>query len=183
MGVVLSLSACSTLPHAVTPTKDAPIKHGRMAVQVVGDSSRSFSADFELTGSADQGRLILSSMLGTRLAEATWLPTRVTLDTGSARHTFLNLDQMAQAVFGEPIPLIALFDWLEGRPWPQAPSVPLAKAAPGFEQIGWVVDLQHADEGRIVARRPAAPESDVVPDSTSLPPQPEIRLRIRLDRP
>jgi outer membrane lipoprotein LolB len=165
------LGACSTPTRtAITSTKT---QSGRIAVQVVNDASRSFNADFELTGSARSGQLLLSGILGTRLAEATWGPAQVILNTGSEQHIFQTLDQMAQEVFGESIPLAALFDWLEGHPWPQAPSRPLADKTPGFQQIGWVIDLQRFDEGRLLAQR-ASP-----PDST----QPELRLRIRLDRP
>ncbi|MEX8500023.1 lipoprotein insertase outer membrane protein LolB [Leptothrix ochracea] len=167
-------SGCATPPPSITK-----ITSGRMAMQVVNDASRSFNADFELQGSADRGQLLLSGMLGTRLAQATWTPTRVTLSTGSEQHTFQSLDHMALAVFGESIPLTALFDWIEGRPWPQAASEALPDKTPGFQQMGWTIDLQRLNEGRILAQRAAATAANTDAGLA----HPELRLRIRLDRP
>jgi outer membrane lipoprotein LolB len=63
-------------------------------------------------------------------------------------------------VLGETLPLAALFDWLRGRPWPGAPSRPVA-APPGFEQLGWRVDLARFAEGQVDARRDRAPAVNV----------------------
>lgn len=150
---------------------------GRLAVLVVNDAGRSFNADFELKGTAQTGQLLLSGMLGTRLAEAQWNPSTVRVNTGSEQHTFRDLDQMALEVLGEPIPLAALFDWLQGRPWPQAPSHPLPLGAQGFSQIGWTVDLQRFDQGRVIAQRAA------IQSASAAAAQPELMIRVRLDRP
>ena len=52
----------------------------------------------------------------------------------------------------------ALPDWLRGRPWPGAaePARPL-QPGPGFEQLGWTIDLARFDAGQLagLARRPA----------------------------
>jgi len=51
-----------------------------------------------------------------------------------------------------------LFDWLHGRPWSGAASVPTTPPAErGFAQLGWVVSLARFDEGWIAARREQAP--------------------------
>ena len=66
----------------------------------------------------------------------------------------------------------AFFDWLHGRPWPGAPSQPLASpsgAAPAasFTQLGWMVDTAQLAEGTVVAVRRE--------------PLPVVTVRIKLD--
>jgi outer membrane lipoprotein LolB len=58
---------------------------------------------------------------------------------------------------GEQVPLTALFSWLRGRAWPGAVSVARADGAPGFEQLGWQIDLERWADGAVQAERMAPP--------------------------
>ena len=149
----LLLAACASMP----PPQDQ--LSGRLSVKVDAfgqQPSRSLSASFDLRGDARRGELSLTTPLGTTLARAQWQPGDVRLSTsrGESRHG--DLTALAEATFGERIPLGALFDWLRGRPWDQAASHALGTQR-GFEQLGWIVDLARYDEGWVVASRAAAP--------------------------
>ena len=62
------------------------------------------------------------------------------------------------------------FDWLEGRPWPDGASRPLAETdGPGFRQLGWKVSTGRLADGLLVAERRL--------------PEPALTVRIRLDTP
>jgi outer membrane lipoprotein LolB len=148
------LAACAT-PRAPGPGHET--LGGRLSVQVAahaGQAPRSMSANFELRGNAERGELDLSSPLGQTVAKARWAPSRAQLLTGDGERSFPDLQSLAQEALGEPLPLGALVEWLHGRPWSGAPSV---QSASGFEQLGWLVNLERAAEGWIVATRSAAP--------------------------
>lgn len=142
---------------------------GRLALRVdatQGTAARALSAAFELQGDARAGRFNLVSPLGTRLAQARWAPGHVILATPSGEQDFADLDALTREVLGEPIPIAAMFDWLRGQPWPGAASSTLT-TPPGFEQLGWTVDLARFDDALINARRERAPA---------------VTVRIKLDR-
>jgi outer membrane lipoprotein LolB len=148
------LAACAT-PRAPGPADESLA--GRLSVQVAphgGQGPRSMSATFELRGNAERGELDLSSPLGQTVAKARWAPSRAELLTSDGQRSFPDLQSLAQEALGEPLPLAALVEWLHGRPWRGAPSV---RSASGFEQLGWLVDLERAAQGWIVATRSAAP--------------------------
>jgi len=152
------LAACSHLPAVDAPPvyqAQASSAHytGRLAVRVENDPPRSFSANFLLEGNGREGQLTLSTALGTQLALARWLPGRVWLVNGDGTREFQALDDLARATLGEEIPLEAFFDWLGGRPWPQAPSSALNNQASGFSQLGWDVRLDRYKDGLLVAQR------------------------------
>jgi len=66
------------------------------------------------------------------------------------------------------VPLLALFDWMEGRPSSISPGPVVALAdSSGFRQSGWDVDNRRASDGRISARRHR--------------PEPPVTLRLVLD--
>jgi outer membrane lipoprotein LolB len=158
-----TLVGCASTP----PTPEADLITGRMSLQLDGDGTqpvRSVGADFELRGDARQGALALSSPLGTTLAQASWRPGTAELVTGRGVERFADLDELAQRMLGESLPLAALFDWLRARPWPAVPSAPTDT---GFEQLGWRVDLARHGEGIVVVHRPQPPA---------------VTLRILLDR-
>jgi outer membrane lipoprotein LolB len=141
---------------------------GRLALRVdasPGQPSRSFAADFDLRGDAERGKLRLTGALGATLAEVRWQPGRAELSDAQGTRTFDTLDAMAQALFGEPLPLGALTDWLRGRPWSGAASTPAGR---GFEQLGWRVGLESFAEGIVSATRERAPA---------------VNLRARVERP
>jgi outer membrane lipoprotein LolB len=164
---VLFFTACATVMPAPRNAEDAVIS-GRLSLRVeaIGsEPARSFSAAFDLRGDARSGTLGLSTPLGNLLAEARWSAAEVTLTTPQGTRAFADLDGLTREVLGESVPVEAWFDWLRGRPWPAAPSVP--RAGDGFEQLGWSVDVARLPEGRVSALREQ--------------PRPQVTVRIQLD--
>ena len=145
---------------------------GRISIRVEaagGEPERSLASSFELRGDAQRGSFSLSTPIGTTLAQARWSPQDVVLVTPEGQRPFPDLPALMRDMFGQPLPVAALFDWLRGRPWPGAESL---EARPpdeaGFAQLGWQVTLARFDEGFIEARR-------IEP--------PVVTVRARLDRP
>ncbi|MEO5732388.1 MAG: outer membrane lipoprotein LolB [Rubrivivax sp.] len=164
--VAMSLLAACATPQPVSG--GSQWISGRMAVRVAASPQRiaqSFNAAFDLQGDGRQGELRLSSPLGTRLATARWAPGLAALQTSDGEQRFADLDQLSMAALGEALPLAALSDWLEGRPWAGAPSAPTAG---GFEQMGWTVQTEERAIGAISFVRAAAPA---------------VQVRVRLDSP
>jgi outer membrane lipoprotein LolB len=149
---------CATAP----PSAPGPeLLTGRLSLQVEAHLDRpaqSLSAAFDLRGNAERGELRLSTPLGTTLAAASWTPDEARLLTPQGETRFADLDGLSRAVFGEALPLRALPDWLQGRPWPGAgdPARP-TQPGPGFEQLGWAIDLARFDIGQVLAWRPGPP--------------------------
>lgn len=162
----IGILGCSGVPTAVEHPADWTA--GRLALNIeatLEEPARGFSAAFELRGTGSAGELRLATPLGMVLATARWLPGEAWLRTPDGERRFGSLDELAQAALGERVPVAALPDWLAGRPWPGAPS---RMAEPGFEQLGWRVDLRRHAEGRLTAHREAPPP---------------VTMRIRLERP
>ena len=163
------LAGCAVAPREPT---GADALSGRLIVKVdatARESAKSLSAAFELQGNADSGRLDLVSPLGSVLARARWSPEQVVLVTPRGETRFADLDALTREVLGEPLPIVALFDWLRGRPWAGAESATTSPPAEaGFEQLGWTVSLARFDEAWIAARREQAPA---------------VSLRAKIDRP
>lgn len=112
---------------------------GRLALQVEDQASQSFSALFELRGSAQNGGLVLISPLGSRLAQLDWKDGHAELATGAQEvRTSDSLENLLQDVTGTRIPIATLFSWLQGT----------QTTAPG-----WEADLSGLAEGRLIARR------------------------------
>jgi outer membrane lipoprotein LolB len=164
------LAGCAT-PRPPTAGPDDALA-GRLSVKVDAtptSQARNVTASFDLQGNPRQGRLDLSTPLGTVLAQARWAPGKVALVTSQGETQFSSLDELTREVLGESLPVAALFDWLRGRPWPGAPSTPSASPAePGFGQLGWTVSLERFGEGWIAATRHQAPA---------------VTVRAKLDRP
>ncbi len=117
------------------------------------EPARSVSAGFELGGDARDGRLDLSTALGTMLARARWSPGSVVLTTPRGETAYPDLAALTRELVGEELPVAALFDWLRGRPWPAAPSVALdGGQGRGFAQLGWNVGLARYAEGVVSPR-------------------------------
>jgi len=160
---LLLLAGCASLAPPA-----APVITGRLSVQVAehaGQPARGLNAAFDLRGTDEAGELRLSSVLGPQVAAARWSAGKASLSTAEGERRFSDLDALAREALGESLPLRALPDWLQGRPWPGAPSVALAD---GFEQLGWTLSLARWAEGFLTATRSAAPT---------------VTLRARLDRP
>ncbi len=130
---------------------------GRLSVRVADQPERGISAGFELQGSARQGQLLLSGPLGTTLARAVWSPGQAVLASAGSETRFADLDSLSAAALGEAVPMAALFDWLRGRPWAGATSQARGDGVPGFEQLGWQIDLARWSDGWVEARRAAPP--------------------------
>ena len=146
------LGACAMLP-----PRTAPDLAGRLALRVAasdGAGARNVSTGFELRGDAQAGELTLTTPIGSTTAQARWRPGAAELITAEGTRRFADLDALAQELLGEALPLMALIDWLRGRPWPGAPSL---ASAGGFEQLGWRIDLSHFAEGWVAAARERAP--------------------------
>jgi len=175
LAVLTLLAGCASVPPAVpappTPTPAQPTAEpitGRLALQVEAHAdqpARHYGSAFELHGDAQAGALMLSSPLGTTLAQAQWQPGEVRLATTEGERRHADLDTMVRELFGEALPLAALFDWLRGRPWSGAPS---EATVTGFDQLGWRVDTARHTEGWVLLRR-AQP--------------PAVSVRVRLDGP
>lgn len=149
------LGACATVDKGPGPV-GASIS-GRMAVQVDASPespARSFGASFDLLGTPATGQLNLSSPLGTVLAQARWSPQTATLTTSEGQRDFATLETLTAEMLGESLPLAALFDWLRGRPWDEAPS---EAHESGFRQLGWSVHTDRLQDGWVVAQRQRAP--------------------------
>lgn len=151
---VVWLAGCASL----APPVGGDRLGGRLSVRVEGDAQRSFSSAFELSGSPERGRLVLTSPLGMQVGRAEWSPGRAELDDGRERRVYADLQDLAEQALGERVPIAALFDWLHGRPAPGAPSV---TRPDGFEQLGWSVDVSRRGEGWIEARRLGGPAVSV----------------------
>ena len=137
--------------------------------------ARSVSGQFELSGTASNGQLVLTSPLGTTVARARWSepagalgePTNIELEADGGTSRYATLGEMMQRAIGDQLPLAAMFDWLDGHPWPAAPAQASADGR-AFDQLGWHVDLsQFADARLIDARRPQ--------------PAPVLHVRVKLD--
>ena len=148
---MLALAGCAT-PRP-QPTDTTTFWSGRLALQLRSTPPQSWSASFELQGSAEQGQMPVLSPLGPTFARLNWTPHAAWLEQGQDKTESSNLQSLSQRLTGTDLPIAALFEWLEGK----AADVP-----------GWQVDFSAHPEGRLTARR-----------ST---PAPEAVLRILLDR-
>ncbi len=165
---VLVLAACTTVTRA-PPASPSETLSGRLSIRVDAEGAtpaRTLTAAFELNGGPRAGRLDLSTPLGSILAQARWEPGEVVLATPRGESRFADLDALTRQALGESVPVAALFDWLQGRPWPGAPSTP-APAGAGFVQLGWAVDLERFDDAWVTAKRDSPPP---------------VTVRIKIDR-
>jgi outer membrane lipoprotein LolB len=150
----LVLGGCATPVRPPSSSQQpSAVWTGRMALQVEGNSSQSFSASFELKGSAQAGGLTLFTPLGSTLADLSWAPGAATLRANGRTQRFDSVEALAAEATGTAIPVGALFDWLSGVDT----QVP-----------GWRADLSQLAQGRLNAKR--------------LEPSPVADLRVAFDR-
>ncbi|MFG6430560.1 outer membrane lipoprotein LolB [Roseateles sp. LYH14W] len=138
--LALALAGCAQVPQAPPAASTEARLSGRLSVTVAGtvhNRGSGGAASFELIGDAQAGRLDLTSPLGTLVARASWQPGLVSLQTPDGERRFDDLDALTREMLGETVPVAALFDWLNARPWPAAPH---QKTANGFEQLGWRIE-------------------------------------------
>jgi outer membrane lipoprotein LolB len=152
LAALAGLTACASLPPPASG-----LLSGRLSVRVDGQPERAVSAGFELSGDAERGSLVLSGPLGATAARADWSPGSAVLRSGGSETRHADLDSLGQAALGEPLPMAALFSWLRGRAWAGAPSQPRPDGQPGFQQLGWQIDLGRWAEGALEAVRLAPP--------------------------
>ena len=111
---------------------------GRLALQVEDQAAQSFSAGFELQGSAESGELTLFTPLGSVLAHMDWAPGHARLQSSGEVRKSDSLQSLLAQTLGTPIPVAALFSWLQGTQTTAS---------------GWQADLTALDNGRLVATR------------------------------
>ena len=151
--VACALGGCAVQP----PRSAGDTVVGRLSVLVAAtdtEPARAFSAGFELRGDPAAGRLDLFAPTGTVVARAIWQPGLAQLEAGQGSARFADLGELTLRALGERLPVEALFDWLQGRPWPGVPHTPRPQ---GFAQEGWDVDVSALTRGSIVARRDGRP--------------------------
>jgi outer membrane lipoprotein LolB len=167
----LWLAGCATRPPV---PEDEGSVGGRLSLKVErpGEPPRNLAARFDLEGNERQGRLVLDTPIGTRVAQARWSPDGAWLDSERGAERFEDLDALSIGALGEPVPLAALPDWLRGRPWMGAPVEPGATPelfVQRHRQQDWQVSLQERAAGWVLITR--------------LPMPSAVSLRIRLDKP
>ena len=143
------LAACASPPRQ----RPAQFWSGRMGLVLQSDPPQNLQASFELQGSAQAGDLTLLNPIGGILARLSWNPQQATLERGNERWTQASVEALAQQLVQTPLPIQALFDWIEGR---------------AVVHAGWQPDLSALQLGRIVAQRSQ--------------PAPAALLRIVLDQ-
>lgn len=144
-GLLLALTGCAVAPSRPEPS--GPRWSGRLALQIEGRPEGSFTASFDLRGSARAGELELFTPLGGTAAWLQWAPDRARLRApGQPERQAASLNDLLVQATGTPLPLAALFDWLAG-----IPSV----------ADDWQADLSGRAEGRLRARRLTAPAADL----------------------
>jgi outer membrane lipoprotein LolB len=103
LAAVLALMAVGGCAHHPDPLIGAARFEGRLSVQVAGDAQRSFSAGFELVGSEQLGRLVLTTPIGTQAAQADWSPQQVRLRAGGDERLYSDLESLARDVLDGPM--------------------------------------------------------------------------------
>lgn len=172
--LALLLQACVSHP----PALPGHVYSGRLAVRTDAAPNlpaRSVTGQFELSGNASNGQLILTTPIGTTVARARWsdpvgtrgIPSRIELEADGGTTHYATLEEMMQRAIGDQLPLAAMFDWLSGRPWPDAP-VQGGSANGSFDQLGWHVDLSQLADNRLI-------------DAQRAQPAPILHVRVKLD--
>ena len=115
---------------------------GRLILKVQSEPVQAFSADFDLQGDAQAGRLSFFTPLGNTAARLDWDAQGAKLQTSGEIQQFESIDALTRHTTGTVLPIESLFDWLRG----------LDPAT-----VGWQVDLRDLANGRLSARR-LAPE-------------------------
>jgi outer membrane lipoprotein LolB len=125
-----------------------------LSLVVQSDPPQSFAAGFELHGSAEAGKLTLTSPLGNTLGQVRWSRQAAELQTGQQIRRFASMEDLMTELTGTAVPVGTLFQWLKGQ---------------DADVAGWRADLSRVTAaGRLQASR--------------LAPPPLADLRIVLDR-
>jgi outer membrane lipoprotein LolB len=132
------LTGCAQAPKKPQARDDAAQWRGRLALRIENDATQSFFANFELSGHAQAGELLLSGPLGSAVADLQWAPNVAILRSQGQTQTFDSLQALATQATGTVIPIGALFSWLRGVP---------------AQEDGWQADLSDLPQGRLLAKR------------------------------
>ena len=135
---LLWLAGCAQLSGGAPGPKSSGSWTGRMSLRIDSEPVQTFSALFELRGSAEAGDLTLTTPIGSTLAQLHWAPGEAVLKDGSSTRHFDSVDALIEAATGAAIPVGALFGWLAGRD----ERVP-----------GWRPNLAQLANGRLQATR------------------------------
>ena len=174
-----ALAGCSSVPLAsgadAAALAQAPRLTGKFGLIVPAGPGgqprgQNVNASFELLGDPRRGQLEMSTPMGSLVARVSWQPGSAWVKTPDGDRAYDDIDALTQELLGEALPVQALFDWLRGRPWPQAPS--RAADGTGFQQLGWQVDLRRFGDQLISAQR-------LNPNGS----EPLATLRLKLDAP
>lgn len=153
LSLSLLLAGCALPPKSVNlKLEDTSAWRGRLAVRVAADQTQSFTAGFELAGSALAGEMTLFNPLGGIVAVLTWDTQMATMRVNGVVQHFKSLKELISQAVGTEIPVHALFAWLAG-------DIVAAD--------GWSPDLSQRANGRITAKRTN--------------PAPAVELRLVLD--
>lgn len=156
---IFSIAGCA-VPTGARSSIHSSSWRGRLSVRVDGDPAdadlpgQSLTAGFELVGAMQQGQLLLFTPLGSTAAVVDWRTGWATLRAQGQTREFTGLDELIKHLLGTPVPVAAMFAWLDGQP---------------VNADGWEVDLSNRSQGKIVARR--------------LLPTPAAELRLVLEDP
>jgi outer membrane lipoprotein LolB len=147
---IFSIAACASSTRAISPN-DAQTRSwaGRLGLQIEASDSQpaqSFSASFELAGSAQAGQLVLLSPLGSTLAVLSWQPGDASLREGQRVRRFDTLDQLSEKAVGTALPIAALFEWLQGL---------------DTQVVGWQVDVSQLPRRLILQRLSPVPQAQL----------------------
>ncbi|MEO8859324.1 MAG: outer membrane lipoprotein LolB [Burkholderiaceae bacterium] len=149
---VLLVAGCATPPRKGDVATQGDQWSGRLSVRVDSDQPQSFTAGFDLKGSALQGQLLLYSPLGATLAQLEWAPGEALLRSDGKVRQFVSLDALTRHATGTALPVASMFEWLAGH---------------AADTAGWHADLRELSNKRLVARRSE--------------PLPTVELRIVLE--
>jgi outer membrane lipoprotein LolB len=155
LGAALVATGCATPSTRIESRPAAAMQQqqresnwtGRLSLQVDGDPAQSFSALFDLRGTPVRGSLVLTTPIGSTLAELSWSPEEAVMRSGNETRRYDSVEALILAATGASIPVDALFGWLDGRD----------------EQVaGWRADLQQVASGRLRAvRESPSPRADL----------------------
>lgn len=136
--VAWAAAGCSSTAPVLRTDDGTDAWSGRFHLKTHTDRAQTVAAMFTLEGSATQGQLLLSSPLGTTLAQASWSQNHAWLVANDQTTQFSDMDALTTALMGSAIPVWALFDWLKGK---------------HTVVEGWDVRLDDWAAGRIAATR------------------------------
>lgn len=114
-GVASVMLGCAATP----PNTDGAAQQvfrGRMGIKVQGQPDNSWSAGFQLTGSADAGQMRLVSPIGTTLALARWAPQEASIERGQTIQRYSDASAMVRELLGADFQMTQLWAWLERKP-------------------------------------------------------------------